>query len=208
MRTVAFAIILAPLAACKPPPTDADMRRDMPEAAPTFASEPLPSPDSEGAVWAPSPQEPARIIYGIPGEEALLALECVNAVGELPTLQITRLSPADEGAGALLAIVGNEKAGRVPVDATEIGGRFMWRGGVDAVATEWEPLLGPEEQTVTVPGAGMVTLNPSPLLPLLIESCRAGEPFDPSEIMVTDDSKESEANEGSDAASPAPSPAP
>lgn len=171
------------------------MRRDMPEAAPTFASEPLPSPDSEGAVWAVSAQAEARIIYGIPGEAALLALECIDAPGELPTLQITRLADADEKAGALLAIVGNDKAGRIPVDATEISGRIMWRGAEDAAANAWEPLVGPEEQTVTVPGAGMVTLSPSPLAVLMVESCRAGEAFDPAPLMAKPASEDAETSE-------------
>ena len=43
--SIAYCTILAVpilLPACKPPPTDADMAREMPEAAPTYASDPLP----------------------------------------------------------------------------------------------------------------------------------------------------------------------
>lgn len=175
--TSALVISLAGLTACKPPPADADLRRDMPVTAPTFASEPLPSPETEGAVWARTsnasgPQSMARLIYGIPGSPALIALECVTQDGDLPALQITRLSPADEGAGALLAMVGNGHIGRIEVDASDVGGRSVWQGAAAAAQIAWEPLAGPRQLTLTVPGAGMVTLNPSALPAQLIEDCR------------------------------------
>lgn len=167
---------LLALTACKPPPTDADMRRDMPEAAPTIASDPLPSPEIEGAVWAPSAasdgQVGSRIIYGVPGEPALVALECVDPDDGLPELQITRLSPADEGAGALLALVGNGAIGRIAVDAVEVRGRSVWQGSAIAADTVWEPLAGPRQVTLTVPGAGMVTLNRSEAAWELLAMCR------------------------------------
>ncbi len=174
--------LLGLLAACKPPPTDADLARDMPQAAPTFASDPLPSPETEGAVWALSTQAEQRMIYGVPGEPALAALECSEETGELPTLRITRLSPADEGAGALLALVGNGHIGRIAVDARDMGGRTFWQGDLQAAAIQWEPLAGPRQLTVTVPGAGMVTLNPSTLPGELIEACRTGEPLIPTPV--------------------------
>ena len=177
MRQQQFSILatLCVLAACKPPPTDADMLREMPETAPTFASAPLPSPDTEGALWAVSSRSDKRIIYGVPGEPVLLALECQNAddAGE-PAITVTRYSPADEGAGALLAFVGNDHIGRIAVDATELGEDTFWQGQLGALDDAWEPLAGPDELTSTVPGGGMVTLNPSPLPGLLIAACRAG----------------------------------
>jgi hypothetical protein len=178
MRPALALIALSALAACKPPPTDADMRRDMPEEEPTFASDPLPSPDTEGAMWAQSPQAEGRLIYGIPGEPALLAFECLDAQGELPALQITRLSPADEGAYALLALVGNGHIGRVAVDARTVGGRSVWQGEATAADILWEPLAGPRALGATVPGAGRVELNPSDLPGELIEECRAGGSVD------------------------------
>ena len=174
MRKIVLITLLA-LAACKPPPTDADMLREMPETAPTFASSPLPSPDTEGALWAVSSRSDKRIIYGIPGEPVLLALECQNS-GDAsgPAITVTRYSPADEGAGALLAFVGNDHIGRIAVDATELGEDTFWQGQLGAFDDAWQPLAGPDELTSTVPGAGMVTLNPSPLPGFLIAACRAG----------------------------------
>ncbi|MHA7819521.1 MAG: hypothetical protein ACX930_07760 [Erythrobacter sp.] len=175
MRSAPLLVLLPALtlAACKPPPTDADMARELPDEAPTFASDPLPSPDTEGAVWAPSAQGSDRLIYGIPGEAALLALECVDTQGALPSLRITRISPADEGAGALLALVGNGHIGRIAVDAREVGGRILWQGEAAAAETLWEPLAGARALGATVPGAGRVEINPSDLPGELIEDCRS-----------------------------------
>ncbi len=176
---IGLPLAVGALSSCKPPPTDAGLDREMPEAAPTYASDPLPSPETEGAVWAISPQSDRRIIYGIPGQPALVAIECGEASGAgVPDLQITRLSPADEGAGALLALVGNGHIGRIEVDATKINGRLVWDGRREAFDTAWETLMGPRQATLTVPGAGMVTLNPSTLPGRLIEACRMGEEVD------------------------------
>lgn len=192
MRAIILTIAVA-LSSCKPPPSDAAMERDMPGAAPTFASEPLSSPDVEGAIWVPSQSE-GRIIYGIPDQPALIALECFGTVND-PQLQITRMAPADEGAKALLALVGNGALGRVRVSATEVGSRFEWRGTIAPTDRNIEPLLGPRKVTATIPGAGMVEMNPSPVPGAFIESCKGGKPFAPEaddETIELDETENSE----------------
>lgn len=159
-------------AACKPPPTDAGMDRELPETVPTFASEPLDSPDTEGAQWVET--SATRIVYGIPGKPAQMALECLRNKAA-PKARLTRISPADEGAGALMALIGNGAIGRIEVDATEIGGRFLWQGDVRADDARLDPLIGTQEATATVPGAGMVTINPSPLPVELLAQCRSSQ---------------------------------
>jgi hypothetical protein len=72
-----------------------------------------------------------------------------------------------------MALIGNGHIGRIAVDQVEIGGRSVWQGEASAALTAWEPLAGPRQLTATVPGAGMVTLNPSALPRDLIEDCRA-----------------------------------
>ncbi len=172
MRTLTPALIaLLALTACKPPPADADMARELPEAAPTYASEPLPSPKTEGAVWAVSAKDKNRIVYGVPGDPALMALSCLSDE-RLPRFQITRMSPADEGAGAMLAFVGNGHIGRLEVDATEVRGQTIWQGETLAADAALEPLAGPRQLTATIPGAGMVTLNPSALPMEFLQNCR------------------------------------
>lgn len=169
---MALAVSVGALTACKPPPTDADMSRALPEQEPTYASEPLPSPDTTNAVWAQSASNADRLVYGVPGSPALLALTCVSERAA-PRLRITRISPADEGAGALLAMVGNGHIGRVAVDAVEERGRLIWRGEALAADTDWEPLAGPRSLTVTMPGAGMVTINENETAMQFLENCRA-----------------------------------
>jgi len=169
--SAALAVTLASLSACKPPPSDEALRRELPEPALKFASEPLPSPDTEGAVWARSGRE-ERIVYGIPGEPALLALECVREGTAPALLRITRLAPADEGAEALMALIGNGHMSRLPVDAEIVDGRIVWRGKHRANEEFWEPLAGSRSLTATVPGAGKVAINASPLPGSLIDVCR------------------------------------
>lgn len=132
---------------------------------------PLDSPDSEGGFWAASGDE-GRIIYGQGGKAPLMALQCVGS-GTATHIQIERLSPADEGAAAFFAIVGNSHVARIPVDATKVDGGFIWRGVVAANDPDLAALTGPREVTATLPGAGMVTLYPSERLKRAINACRA-----------------------------------
>lgn len=189
MRAAAILASIAILAACKPPPTDADMAREMPQDTPTGPSEPIESPDTEGAIWAAS-ATPWRILYGIPGEPPLVALACLED-GPVTTLRVTRYAPADEGAGAMLAFVGNGHIGRMKVDATEQNGGLVWQGEDPASDNDWEPLTGLRELTLTVPGAGMVTLNPSDLPRDLVVGCRGGkvdpEPSDEADEAIATD---------------------
>lgn len=165
------------LAGCKPPPTDAAVARVSLLAPTSGPSEPLPSPDATGALWTGT-DNPQRLVYGVPGQPVLLALECVGGDTAEAMLRITRHAPADNGASALLALIGNGWIGRFPVDATEIGGRVVWQGDIPATTREWAALKPEREATATVPGAGLVKLNASPLPMALITACR-GKPDAP-----------------------------
>lgn len=180
MKTrIPVGLALLPLvAACKPPPTDAGMDRDLPEAAPTFASEPLDSPDTEDAQWVATSD--TRIVYGIPGEPAQMALECLGE-GAGAAVRLTRISPADEGAGAMMAVIGNGRIGRFEVDARAIDGRFLWQGDARADDPRLESLIGDGEITATVPGAGMVIINSSLLPTELLAKCRGEEKPEPAQ---------------------------
>jgi hypothetical protein len=112
------------------------------------------------------------MVYGVPGKPVLLAIECLAPASPDAKLRITRHAPADEGASALLALIGNGRIGRFPVAATQVGPRSLWQGEVSAVQPEWDALKPEREATVTVPGAGLVKLNPSPLPMTLITACR------------------------------------
>jgi hypothetical protein len=124
-----------------------------------------------------------RLVYGEPGKPVLLALECIAPATSEARLRITRHAPADDGAGALLALIGNGRIGRFPVDATDIGGRALWQGEVSALLPGWDALKPEREATATVPGAGLVKLNPSPLPMELVTACR-GEKSQPADAPV------------------------
>ncbi len=171
---LAAAVVLAgslALPACKPPPTDAAMARAANLPAPVGPSEPIASPDTSDAVWAASGGA-MRLVYGNPGQPVLVALECLAAGTPDARLRITRHAPADSGAEALLVLIGNGWIGRFEVEATSVRGRLVWQGDVPADRREWGALKPQREATVTVPGAGLVRLNPSPLPMQLVESCR------------------------------------
>ncbi len=174
LAAIAVLAVFAPLAGCKPPPTDETAARGVMIDMQHGPSEPIDSPDSSKAVWADS-ATPGRLIYGNPGEAPMLALACVEA-GGAPTLRFTRYALADEGAGAFLALIGNAHVARIPVDATAFGEAFLWEGALAAGDPDWEVLTGRREVTATIPGAGMVTLNPSDKPAALIEQCREPVP--------------------------------
>lgn len=163
------------LPACKPPPTDAAMARAANPAAAPGPSDPIASPDVTGAVWAQSGGA-MRLVYGIPGKPVLVAIECLDPATPEARIRITRHAPADAGAGALLALIGNGRIGRFPVDATRVGGKTLWQGEAPALAPGWDALKPEREATVTVPGAGLVMLAPSPLPMQLVEACRGVPP--------------------------------
>lgn len=157
---------LIALAGCKPPATDDYLERvDLSETG-AFASDPQPSPDAEGAVWADSQTE-RRIIYGKPGEVPLMALACEDG-----TISVTRYASADPEAKAMLALIGNGHVARLPVDAQWNGSAWLWRGAYSAQSDKLEVLTGRRQVEATIPGAGSVILNPSGRPARLVAECR------------------------------------
>ncbi len=169
MRLIPMCAVLA-LCACKPPATDDYVERvDLAQTS-AAVGEPLPSPDATDAVWAQTTAD--RIVYGIPGQVPFLALACdVNAAGAAQ-IHITRFAPADARAKALLALIGNGHIARLPVDAKWNGRAWLWEGSVSADDPRSEVLTGTRKITATLPGAGMLDLNPSPMPSQLVEACR------------------------------------
>jgi hypothetical protein len=164
---------LALLAACKPPASDESQARSAAAEGVQMPSPPIASPNSEGAIWSAG-SGPARIIYGQPGSPPFLALQCENS-GPSGLIQITRFAPADKGAGAMLALVGNSHVVRIPVESVWNGEAWIWQGVISAHAPNLEAITGQREATAMVPGAGDIVLNPSHAPAQLISECR-GEP--------------------------------
>lgn len=165
---------LSLLAACKPPVSDDESARGSIEDSSLAPSPPIDSPDNEGAIWSASETQD-RIIYGQPGSPPYLALECKGS-GPDAMIGITRFAPADEGTGALLALVGNSHVARVPVDSVWNGTAWIWEGQISAHSANLEVLTGQRAATATVPGAGQITLNPSHAPAQLVSECRGENP--------------------------------
>lgn len=199
------------LAACNPPAADDYVSRvgvagrDAPLA-------PIDSPDTKGAVWAPSPANPLRLLYGKPGERVLFALECVQGPRE-PMLKYTRFAAADPHAKAILALIGNGHVSRLKIDAVRDGNRWLWQGSEQAVSPNFEGLTGGRQVEATVPGAGSLIFNPSQLPGDLVLSCRALAPpavpaSAPAVVVPPGPSHPSGQPDTKDTAAPPPPPAP
>lgn len=169
-RTLALAP-LALLAACKPPASDDYVERTRIETPVEGPSEPIDSPDTEGAIWAPAERD-TRLLYGKPGKRPLFALECLSD-GMGPEMGYTRFAQADPHAQAILALIGNGHVSRLKIDAAQVGDAWRWEGTVPASDPRLDVLTGAREVEATVPGAGSVILNPSSLPGELVERCRA-----------------------------------
>lgn len=176
MRRASPLVLLAVLAACKPPASDDYVERTRIDTPVEGPAEPIDSPDTEGAIWAPA-AEGARLLYGKPGERPLFAVECLSD-GSEPMLGYTRFARADADAQAVLALIGNGHVARLKIDAVQIGDVWRWEGAIEAADQRLDVLTGNREVEATVPGAGSVILNPSALPGELVERCRAlGEPL-------------------------------
>ena len=166
----AFPLGLLALAACQPPAADSYVERSDIRPATRQASEPLPSPDTQGAVWA-EVEGQDRLIYGKPGKAPLFAIACVLD-GDQVGLRLTRYSPADRGAKAFMAVIGNGHVARLKVDAVPVGDVTLWQGETSIDNQRLEALTGARGVEATVPGAGTLKLNASNRPGVLIERCR------------------------------------
>ena len=178
MQRIALLAAILALAACKPPASDEYVERSRIAGDLTGPSAPIDSPDTEGAIWAPS-GKPDRLLYGKPGERPLLALECETSQG-IPLIAYTRFVAADPHAKAILALIGNGHVARLKIDAVERDNAWLWHGAVEAEDPALDVLTGIREVEATVPGAGSVILNPSALPGELVELCRARAAPEPS----------------------------
>ena len=178
VRTLTTLFVLA-LAACKPPASDEYTERTRIAPRAEAPSEPIRSPDTEGAVWAAT-DNADRLLYGKPGERPFFALECTDQ-GGLPLIAYTRFAKADAHAKAILALIGNGHVSRLKIDAIERGEVWRWEGAVEAEDPALDVLTGTRQVEATVPGAGSLILNPSALPGELVERCRLQNDAQPEE---------------------------
>lgn len=173
MRRAALALLM-PLTACNPPAADDYVAR-VGVAGRDAPGAPIDTPDTKGAVWAASAADGTRLVYGKPGERVLFALACTGGP-MAPTLTYTRFERADPHAKAVLALIGNGYVSRLKIDAVRSGNTWLWQGSELAQNRAFEGLTGGRQVEATVPGAGSLILNPSPLPGDLISLCRGRVP--------------------------------
>ena len=163
------------LAACSPPATDQYAARDREVAQTDTVLPPIASPDTTNAVWAPTQgdaEAPERVVFGEPGTPPLFALACSeNEDG--PVIRLTRFNTVEDGAQALIAVIGNGHIARWKVDATPRGSRNVWEGDVPLEDEDLEMFAGPRRIEATVPGGGSLELPADPLPARLIARCIA-----------------------------------
>lgn len=167
-------IALALLAACRPPASDGYIERIALDDAARGPQVLMTSPDTTGAIWAQS-GGPRRIVFGLPGQPPLLAIECAQG-GAM--LSVTRFAPTEARAKGMMALIGNGRVERLKVDATPApGGRgWLWQGRFDPADPRLDALAGPRPFELTIPGAGTLKVPASPRPRELIEGCRALAP--------------------------------
>ena len=127
MRSLAVACLplacLTALAACDrpPPPVPAPTIERLDRREPAAA--PLPSPETDGAVWAMAGD---ALLFGVPGQPPLVSLAC--APGGAGAVAVTRVARADAEAEALVP-ARRQRLRRARADGRGVERRgWLWRG--------------------------------------------------------------------------------
>lgn len=133
---------------------------------------PVAPPQPDGAAWS---RRGAQVDFGLTGQPALLSLACVHDRAGAASLALTRHTRADEGAKALLALIGNGRIARLPLDVTLPGEAGEWRGEIPASDPRLDVLKGGNRIEGTLPGGGTLLMPASSEPGRLLEECRASD---------------------------------
>ncbi|GGD90124.1 hypothetical protein GCM10011515_07170 [Tsuneonella deserti] len=164
------ALLLASLAACRPPASDGYVQRIELATDRTGPRVLAQSPDVAGAIWAGS-GGPGRIVFGKPGQAPYLAIACTGSGGNR-AIEITRFAETDPGAKGMMALIGNGHVERLKIDAVNNGRGWLWQGRYRPTDTRLEALTGTRKLELTIPGAGTLKLEGSNEPGQLVELCR------------------------------------
>ena len=186
MKRILLPALLVSITACsQTSPDEADPTYAARVPMETRAPTPIPAPPApeqpDDAAWREGAD--GAVEFGVEGSPPLLSLACEDGALGATRIAITRHFPAPDGAGALLALVGNLRL-RIPVDAEPPA---RWVGSLDAQDERWRIL--DDRFAATLPGGGMLRLPASPLTRALRTECRARAraPEDPIESSESDD---------------------
>lgn len=169
--SLSAALTLCALAGCSQAAGPVPQRTDEPVDAVRVA---IPAPASPGAVRPPGAMpawtaSPAAAAFGYPGEPPLLLVACRSG-----QLLVTRGAPADRGAQALFALIGNGQVVRLPVDAVRLPGQPypVWQGTLAAADPSAAVFAGAAIEA-TLPGAGRIEVPGGPIPRAVIADCAA-----------------------------------
>lgn len=196
-KLTAFTLILA-LAACQQDPAPApegvesiSLDDTGPRQAVAYAS-----PDTSMSGWMVAASGTA-ILFGNPGEDPFLTLECELTDNAPPQLAIIRHAEALPGQTALFPFIGNGMRSRFFSDATlhREGDASVWRWETHLPADDpqLDIFAGTREMTATLPGRGMLEIPGSRIPGQFLDWCRNGgeapsrEPSEDAEILLEDE---------------------
>jgi len=141
-----------------------------------MADAPLPEETApvqpQGGTW--STNGPA-VSFAVPGQPSLFTVTCSHDAAGAASLEIFRQTRAEEGAKAMLALIGNGRIGRLPLDATLAGEAGQWRGTIPAADPRLDVLKGGNRIEATLPGGGTLLLPASREPGRVLEECRASD---------------------------------
>lgn len=126
----------------------------------------------DGGMWTRNASE---LTFGVPGQPAMLSLACAHDRLGAAGLVITRRTRAEDGAKALLALIGNGRIARLPLDAVTAGEAGEWRGTIPAADTRLDVLRGGNRIEGTLPGGGTILMPASGEPGRLLMECRASD---------------------------------
>jgi len=111
--------------------------------------------------------------FAVPGQSSLFTVTCSHDAAGAASVEIFRQTRAEEGAKAMLALIGNGRIARLPLDATMAGEAGQWRGAIPAADPRLDVLKGGNRIEATLPGGGTLLLPASREPGRVLEECRA-----------------------------------
>ena len=126
----------------------------------------------DGAQWR---SDAVGAHFGVAGQADLLALACGHAADGTAIVTFTRSTRAADGAKALLALIGNGRIARLPLDVVRAGEPGEWRGVIPAADGRLDVLKGGNRIEGTLPGGGTLLMPASGEPGRLLTACRASD---------------------------------
>lgn len=129
------------------------------------------SPDTTGAKWTIAPNG-KEIDFG-KSARPYLSLACrISKDSNPPQLDIIRHAPAQPGAKALFAVLGNGIVSRLKLDAALAKEGWRWEGHYPASTPKLDVFTGQRDIEATLPGGGTLHIAGSNLPRDFITWCR------------------------------------